>query len=288
MMKWFQQIGEYIKKNKAVVMHTMWYLILLILGSIYVWHNRFRIDDITKLDARSVIFLLWLILLFYPLFSELEIGSVKLKKQIKKIEEDQSEIKENIHDLKFQIMETKLINSANNTNNFMINSSLPSKEGLIKLENNIEKNDLEDKDSKIDDDLDISEQEVYLFKVRLSLENIITGICNDLQYIKKDSLSQTVLFLTKKEIIPGNLTDIIIQTIKIANRGVHGEIIDMEYIQFIEKTYPKVLNQLKEIQEAVKKKCSGSNYCICPRCHYSGPSQYSNVCPRCGFVSDDD
>lgn len=32
----------------------------------------------------------------------------------------------------------------------------------------------------------------------------------------------------------------------------------------------------------------GDRHCDCPRCKYSGPSKYDNVCPICGFTSDDD
>lgn len=32
----------------------------------------------------------------------------------------------------------------------------------------------------------------------------------------------------------------------------------------------------------------GDRHCDCPRCKYSGTSKYDNVCPICGFTSDDD
>lgn len=32
----------------------------------------------------------------------------------------------------------------------------------------------------------------------------------------------------------------------------------------------------------------GDRHCDCPRCKYSGPSKYDNVCPICSFSSDDD
>lgn len=32
----------------------------------------------------------------------------------------------------------------------------------------------------------------------------------------------------------------------------------------------------------------GDRHCDCPRCKYSGPSKYDNVCPICGFTSDND
>ncbi len=32
----------------------------------------------------------------------------------------------------------------------------------------------------------------------------------------------------------------------------------------------------------------GDRQCVCTRCSYSGPSKYDNICPVCGFASDDD
>ena len=39
------------------------------------------------------------------------------------------------------------------------------------------------------------------------------------------------------------------QILKIANRGVHGEIISDEYISFVQKTYPELMKQLNEAMQ---------------------------------------
>ena len=48
-----------------------------------------------------------------------------------------------------------------------------------------------------------------------------------------------VKMLLKEELISGMTSDLISQVCKIANRGVHGEIVSDEYITFVRETYPK-------------------------------------------------
>ena len=52
--------------------------------------------------------------------------------------------------------------------------------------------------------------------------------------------------LKRAEVINGMTCDLISQIIKIANRGVHGEIVSAEYVNFVQETYPEIVRQLKE------------------------------------------
>lgn len=67
-----------------------WHIFLLIISSAYVYIYRYDIYQMTELNAQNLIFILWLILLGLPLFSEIEIGSIKLKKEI---EQTRTELK---------------------------------------------------------------------------------------------------------------------------------------------------------------------------------------------------
>ena len=116
-MKW-KQLWE---KMKPVLKKRWWHIFLLIISSIYVFIYRYDIYQMTELNAQNLIFILWLILLGLPLFSEIEIGSVKLKKEI---EQTRAEVKESIGELKYQILEMKV----NNTNsNMLVFSNQPLK-----------------------------------------------------------------------------------------------------------------------------------------------------------------
>ena len=96
-MNWVQ-IGE---KIKLTLKKRWWYFFLLIISSIYIFVYRYDIYQMTDLNAHNLIFILWLVLLALPLFSEIEIGSVKLKKEI---EQTRTEVKESIGELKLQLL----------------------------------------------------------------------------------------------------------------------------------------------------------------------------------------
>ena len=124
---------------------------------------------------------------------------------------------------------------------------------------------------------------VYLFKVRLEIETTLRELCKKTGHSVKipTSMVRMIQILNQAEIINGMTCDLISQVAKIANRGVHGEIVSDEYITFVQETYPEIMRQLKEADSRLK-------YMTCPRCKYSGYSTNENVCPQCGHISDDD
>lgn len=91
-------------------------------------------------------------------------------------------------------------------------------------------------------------------------------------------------YLLRCEVIDNNIAGLLQETIKIANRGVHGEILSNDYITFVKKVFPDV----KYTLEQANQRYNGKAFFICPRCHYAGPSTSNSICPQCGYVSDDD
>lgn len=273
-MKW----DEFWERVKKLIKKRGWYALLLIVSTIYVYGYRFEIYQMTELNAQNLIFVLWLILLGLPLFSEIEIGSVKLKKEI---EETRTEVKESLGELKYQISELRISNS--NSNMVFVGSQpLPTKEELSKMQQHIKQD--QTAQSEIDSDFNVSEKNVYLFKVRLSLEKQLSALCNMFQYGEKRSMYSMIQMLLRHEVIDPDTVGLLREIINIANRGVHGEIVDDDYIDFVKKTYPTIKRILDTAHNFYT---NNSYYYECPKCHYRGPSKYSNVCPRCGFVSDD-
>ncbi len=171
------------------------------------------------------------------MFSEIEIGSVKLKKEI---EQTRSEVKESIGDLRLQIMDMKITNSASVVVNY---PPLPTKEELEKLEEQVE----ETQENTLSDNFTIPDENIYLFKVRLSLENQLSKMCSKLQYREHGSLMGKAHFLMKHEIINFNIYDLLREVISITNRGVHGELINEDYISFVKKVYPSLFKSLVEV-----------------------------------------
>lgn len=46
---------------------------------------------------------------------------------------------------------------------------------------------------------------------------------------------------------------LLIQVVRIANRGVHGEIVDQKYLDFASEAYPKIIDALDDCKELIKK-----------------------------------
>lgn len=269
----FKNVIQFVKKR-------CWYIILLIISTIYVYRFRNDIFQITELNIQNIIFVLWLILLGLPLFSEIEVGSVKLKKEI---ERTRSEVKESVDELKIQILDLKITNSNSNTLVFNNPPSLPPKDVLDQLqkETNSQKND----QAETSPEFGISEDTIYLFQVRLSLEKQLTALCNLFQYGERRSMYAMTQVLMQHEVIDFKIVELIREVINITNRGVHGEIVDDDYLQFVKNTYSTIKNALDSAHSFYT---DSRYYCVCPTCRYEGPSKYKNVCPKCGFVSDDD
>lgn len=264
-------------KTKLLLKKRWWYIFLLIISSIYIFIYRCNINSLTELNAKNLIFILWIILLGLPLFSEIEIGSVKLKKEI---EQTRADVKESIGELKYQVLEMKISNA--NANMLVFNNQpLPSKDELSQLQLHIEPDDLICSSDTLD--FKISEDNIYLFKVRLSLEKQLSTLCSFFQYGDRRSIYSMTQFLVQHEVFDLKTAELIHEIINIANRGVHGEIVDDEYVLFVKNTYPTIQKVLNSRQSFYS---DNEYYFECPKCSYTGPSKYRNKCPNCGSYFD--
>lgn len=270
---------DFLSHMTETIKRRWWYIILLIMCTGFVLCNwkkmvTLNFDNITIFH---IIFILWIILLICPLFSEMEFFGVKLKKEVEKVKE---EVKEDIADLKAQIIQMNLNYSSNNQI-LLNNNFLPSMDQMRELENLVEHQrgektqGLNTKDQKSNKD-----SKEYLTNIRSKIEKQLLKLINKVGYENKQSLLEAVEILFRLEILDGFTADLIKQIVKITDRGIHGEIISDEYIRFIKTTYPEVEKRLKDVSE---------NLCLtaCPRCKYVGYSKYENVCPKCGYVYDD-
>ena len=125
------------------------------------------------------------------------------------------------------------------------------------------------------------DKNVFLFKVRLDIETSLRELCEKIGCYDRTPTVKMTQLLNRAEVINGVTCDLIGQVIKIANRGVHGEIVSAEYITFVEETYPEIMRQLKAASSRLV-------YITCPKCKYSGYSPYKDMCPKCGYIYDDD
>jgi len=238
MKQFFYKIWEFIKKKA-------WYIVLLIASSSYVWYYRFDLYQLKELNVQNLIFILWLLLLAFPLFSEMEFLGVKVKKEVEKATE---EVKDSLQTLQTQVSQIQLTNSIANNINFN-NSPLPSEQKIEELLQQVK--ELQSTYSAANGSSNntvtpIDDKNVYLFKVRLDIETLLRELCEKIGQAERLSIPQMMQHLKRAEVINGMTCDLISQIIKIANRGVHGEIVSAEYVNFVQETYPEIVRQLKE------------------------------------------
>ena len=275
MKKLLSCIFTYIKRK-------WWYILLLVSSTWFVCFHRVTIFsmELDKFTPTNLVFILWLILLILPLFSELEFLGIKLKKEVEKAT---SEVKDSISDLKIQLVQFQASNSVANHIQFGDNI-LPTEEKLDELlrsvhalQNNVSNNE-EYVPINRKDDMDKS---MYLFKIRLGIETSVSELTEKLGYGNKMPLMKMIQLLYQSEVIDRVTSDLISQVVKIANRGVHGEIVSDEYVNFVKEVYPEIQRQLKEA-------LMNLSITVCPKCKYKGYSRYENVCPQCGYTQDEE
>ena len=234
-------------------------------------------------------------MLFWPLFSEMEFLGVKVKKEVEKAT---GEVKDNLARLQVEVTELKVSNSNTNTN--LVGLFLDSPNQLNKTLEEVVKSEKTPKKASTtnsgkaseepftssdvlseNDMFDISQQSMYLIKVRLNLENMISGICEKTGYEGIQLFKNKLNYLFRMGFLSTDSMKTISQIWTIANRGIHGEIIGTEYIEFVEKAVPILFKKLRNDEKSL-------NYCVCPYCNYNGYAVFENVCPRCGNTHDDD
>lgn len=225
-----------------VLKRKYWYIFLLITSSLYVWRNRLEIYQLAEFNAQNLIFLLWLLLLLFPLFSEMEVLGVKFKKEV---EQSKKEIQQSISALGDQIMTMQIYNAS--VNSQQISIQLPTEKEVVKLLENTKDSLNEKQNTEIDAQLNtaISEDTAYLLKVRLTLEKKLREICEIYEY-KNVGLQAMTTSLAKNRIIDTETSQHLKQIIEVCNRGVHGEIMSEKYIKLVRILLPDVLEKLEE------------------------------------------
>ncbi|MGL5592724.1 hypothetical protein [Cetobacterium sp.] len=206
-----------------------------------------------------------------PLFSEVELLGIKIKKEV---ENATKEVKSDIKNIQNQIMNLNL----NNSINFQVNGQLPNDKKIQYLEKEMKKDP-----SNIENEMNfdnLNEEIIFLFKVRFEIEILLNEISEKVGFNEKIPIIKNIQILKRIETIDNTTADSILEICKIANRGIHGEIIDKKYIEFIKQTYPIIQNKLKNVIKDLQ-------LVICPRCKFRGYSKSSNFCPQCSYIFDD-
>ena len=260
-----------IKKIISFLKSKIWYILLLILSTVYVFVNRQEIYSFKELNSINLVFILWLLLLMLPLFSEMEFFGIKLKKEVEKVK---GEFGNDINKLKEQIIEIKNTNIVSSSNIYSINNvQLPTEKEVHKT--------LEELKSvykgTVDLDEMVTDESIFLFKIRYSLEKFLTNFASRIGYEGNNDLFRTLDYILKHNIISYDSYDQIRKILAICNRGIHGEIVSNEYIELTKYLLPIVLNEINSATMRFGYKC----FVICPKCNYTGFTEIEGECPRC-------
>ncbi len=249
-IKWWQKLLSFLKEK-------LWYIFLLAISTIYLAINRFAIEKLDDASMLSTVFIIWVILLALPLFSELEFLGVKVKKEVKKaVEKSNEEVKASLDNLQQIVSQIQISNSV--APQFTINGgSLPSEERMDNLIKEIhllnEQNT--NKQTEKQDKVNIPAQNLELFKMRYGIEAKLNDAMGFIGYNGKNhiSLVQSAYYLSRQGVLDPKCIDLLIQVVRIANRGVHGEIVDQKYFDFASEAYPKIIDALDDCKELIKK-----------------------------------
>ena len=249
-IKWWQKLLSFLKEK-------LWYIFLLAISTIYLAINRFAIEKLDDASMLSTVFIIWVILLALPLFSELEFLGVKVKKEVKKaVEKSNEEVKASLDNLQQIVSQIQISNSV--APQFTINGgSLPSEERVDNLIKEIhllnEQNT--NKQTEKQDKVNIPAQNLELFKMRYGIETKLNDAMGFIGYNGKNhiSLVQSAYYLSRQGVLDPKCIDLLIQVVRIANRGVHGEIVDQKYFDFASEAYPKIIDALDDCKELIKK-----------------------------------
>lgn len=246
-----QKIWLFLKSILFFIKKRWYHIILLALSTGYLLWNHFKIEKLNDFSLTSTVFIIWIVLLLLPLFSELEFLGVKIKREVQQeVEKSNEEIKGNIHDIHAQIAQLQVSNSI--ANQVTVNGGpLPSEtkiDELIAEVHALSEANKEDKKETDTDEKAIPEQSIKLFEIRLGIETALKDICEKYGVVGKYPMTvvQMASYLRKQEVLDPNIAELLIQVVRITNRGVHGEIVDQKYVDFASQAYPQIMKELKE------------------------------------------
>ena len=175
----------------------IWYLFLTITSTVFVIYNYKKISNLEALNPINIIFIIWLVLLIMPLFSEIELPGVKLKKEIANAKE---ELSSNLRDLRIDLIDLK-INNNSSAGVYIGNDFLPNVAKLNALVHENEKEEVKNsrvatmesnEHSKNDKSIESeshnnftyepSSDSIFLFSVRSYIEQNLVDIASKLGF----------------------------------------------------------------------------------------------------------
>lgn len=264
----------------------VWWLVILILTSLYFRNNYIRITlNPTVIDI--VIVGCWIIVIFMPLISEISLMGFTVKKEIESVK---NELRKEVLGIKYDIVSLASIHSNNNNSIYFSNERIPMESEVKSIIDNKTTNHGDsikikpEGENIVEDFPDISDNNIYLFKVRLTLEKKIIDLMKIYAISESSNIKTNITLLRHCGAINMITEDKLLKVLSICNRGVHGEVIDNEYISYVKVVLDEFKKEIVDFN--YKAKQDMESFVVCDRCGYTGASFYNNQCPCCKHISD--
>lgn len=226
-----------------------YWICLLVLFLVVIIYRVFTSGLTSTLDI--IIVFIWIALLLMPLFQEINIFGLKLKREIDNLKTDLSS---QITSLRTEVQNSVNI-GMNQKQNINIYQSPPPDEDLPEIEEHLKpiieeyaENSGFQKTEEFPDQ-EVSEDVKFLFSTRYLIENELRRIWS-YAFDKKTprSASRILENLTKQEIISLKFAHAIKDVLRVCNPAIHGEEVTDAQIRFVKDLGPEVISVLKQVE----------------------------------------
>ncbi|MFC0878839.1 hypothetical protein ACE01N_19745 [Saccharicrinis sp. FJH2] len=237
----------------------IWWILLLGLTGTILFKRFEAITSGQSVPVDIFVFLIFIVLMLVPIFSEIEFFGIKLKKELNQLKDDL--------DIKFGDIKNEIKNSQTQTVNqtFQTLGPPPPDNKLPELQDEIERilsvkfythgAVAVSKDAKIASRIDVPEDNLLMFQVRYNIEKQLRRIWEERfnrtefdDRIRHIPITRIIQELSKSEIINGNFYGILREILSICNYAIHGEKVTENQISFVTKNAKQIIDYLSEIK----------------------------------------
>ena len=232
-----------------------WWGLLVALTGFYIFKRYPKLIDGTALPFDIIVFLVWVALCLIPLYEEVSLFGIKLKKEIEAIK---SHVDNQIESIKTDIRNSIDIRSNFNPNIYFSappppDSELPAIEGRIReavgaafREHGLEQKTPPKSAISVDDDTQ------FLILARFNLEKELRRIWyENFQAIPDNRgpipISRMVNSMIEREMIDSKLAKAISDVYAVCSPAMHGEPVTRAQVAFVRDVAPALINMLRKI-----------------------------------------
>lgn len=255
---------------------SIWWIVLLVSSLLYLWLNKERVIS-SPAEFDKVVVIIFVLVVFMPLVRELSFAGISIKRELDVVK---NELKSEVLKVKLDLQQLSMKSTQNSDIKINIGrDDLPSK----KI---IEKDLLETKAYEETQENNIyesiSKNTIELFKSRFLIEEKFSYIISKYEVKSNRNLKMMSKALLREKLINRRTYEYISKVLAICNRGIHGEIVDQQYVNYVKRILPEILESLSTIRF----KEMENTFHECRKCGFNMISDFENKCPECGNVLD--